>query len=134
EQTDRRDQHWCLDAPARPGFDAPQGASFIEACGRDFGVEADMWTDVLFRDHAPDVVEYFGLWREHRAPFVILVLGVRIDARDHVACRAGIRIVAPHAADFGRAFQHDEAALARASQRHRHGDAAETGADDNDGN
>ena len=79
-----------------------------------------------------DVALDLGLQREPPAPAGVPRKRVRVEVTRHVAGRAGVGVLVPHAAHALAALEHGDVVDAGAPQGDRGADAAESGTDDRD--
>src|SRR5262249_20873550 len=105
-------------------------APFVEPCAQHFGVKANVWHQFVLCDAVLLVAVDVPLTRIKTRPVKILLEGERVQWRRDVACRPGVSVVPPGAADLVGLFEHHEVGDPGLPQLNRHPDATKSGPDD----
>jgi len=132
EQPDCRDQDLRIDPRAIFGLERPRSVGIVESRSGDFGIEADMRGQPVFGDAVFQVSQDLVLAAVAPRPDVILLEGIGVELRGHIAGRARIVVVAPDAAGRRRALEDREAFDPGLLQRDTEANAPEAAADDRD--
>ena len=112
--------------------EAPAGGLVVPHGLRHVVIVADMLGDAPPLGHVAEVGPDLGLWRETSAPTRVRRERELVEVRLHVAGGAGVRVVAPHAAEVVGPFEEHEVVEALLTQPHGRADPAEAGPHDRD--
>src|SRR5439155_18328544 len=132
ELAGRGDDDVGLDRLARGGLQPPAPGVLVERRLGDVRAEAQVVVQAVLGDAVLEVREDLLARGEPPGPVALGLEGERVQVRGDVAGEAGVRVVAPHAADALGAVEDRERLHPRAPQGDAHADAGEAAADDGD--
>jgi hypothetical protein len=125
------DDELCGD-PALRGLHVPDALLLVPVGTRHLVIEADVRADAVAIGAVAQVVPDLGLRREEARPVRVRRERERVQVRRDVALAARVRVVAPRAADVGRALEDDEVVLAGLLELDGDAQAREPGAENGD--